>query len=253
MMISARQISVHFAGLKALDRVDLDIHAGQVHALLGPNGAGKTTLLNVLSGFILPTAGAIRYKDMDIAGQPAYRRAGLGIARSFQTPRYIPHASIRENVLAGYYPHVKAGIFSAFFGSPAAKREEAALHDRVEDLLGRFGLLDVADTPAGDVPLMRLRVMEIARCLAARPDFIFLDEPAAGSDETERQLMAHHIDSLTQAGVGVLLVEHNFAFVKQVAGSATVLAQGRPLASGTPEEMETHPDVIEIYLGGEEA
>jgi len=253
MMISARQVSVHFAGLKALDSVDLDIDRGQVHALLGPNGAGKTTLLNVLSGFIRPTGGSIRYKGAEISGDPAYRRAGLGIARSFQTPRFVPHASIRENVLAGYHPQVKAGIFSTFFGLPGARREEKALHERVEDLLARFDLLDVADTLAGDVPLMRLRVMEIARCLALDPDFIFLDEPAAGSDENERQLLAHHIDGLKAAGVGVLLVEHNFAFVKQVASSVTVLAQGRLLTSGLPDQIETHPDVVEIYLGGEEA
>ncbi len=253
MMISARQISVHFAGLKALDNVDLDVRPGEVHALLGPNGAGKTTLLNVLSGFIPPTSGSIRHKGAEIAGKPAFKRAGLGIARSFQTPRFVAHATIRENVLAGFYPHVKAGIFSTFFGFPAAKREEKVLLERVEDLLARFDLLDVADLPAGDVPLMRLRVMEIARCLALDPEFIFLDEPAAGSDESERQLLAHHIDRLKAAGVGVLLVEHNFAFVKQVASAVTVLAQGKLLTSGSPDEIETHPDVIEIYLGGEEA
>lgn len=253
MMISARQISVHFAGLRALDDVDLDIHPGQVHALLGPNGAGKTTLLNVLSGFIAPTNGSIRHKGTEIAGEPAYKRAGLGIARSFQTPRFVAHSTIRENVLAGYYPHVKASIFSTFFGLPRARHEEKALRERVEDLLARFDLTDVADTLAGDVPLMRLRVMEIARCLALDPDFIFLDEPAAGSDENERQLLAHHIDRLKTAGVGVLLVEHNFGFVKQVADTVTVLAQGKLLTSGLPDEIETHPDVVEIYLGGEEA
>ena len=253
MMISAREISVHFAGLKALDGVDLDIRPGEAHALLGPNGAGKTTLLNVLSGFIAPTSGTISYDDRNIADEPAYKRVVNGIARSFQTPRFIAHATVRENVLTGYYPHVKANIFSTFFGLPCARREERELNERVEELLARFDLLDVADILAGDVPLMRLRVMEIARCLALNPKFIFLDEPAAGSDEEERKLLAYHIGKLKNSGVGVLLVEHNFGFVKQVADSATVLAQGRTLTAGLPEKIEQHPDVIEIYLGGEEA
>jgi len=252
MTLSARDITVNFSGIKALNGIALDVVPGVVHALIGPNGAGKTTMLNVLSGFILPTSGSIRLGEKEMAGEPAHTRAACKIARSFQTPRFVPHASIRDNVLVGFFSQARVGLVRTLFGTRGYVREERDLKDRAQALLERLELDDIADELARDVPLWRLREMEIARCLAAEPEFVFLDEPAAGSDEHERGLLAQHISTLADSGVGVLLVEHNFGFIKQVARDVTVLSRGDFLAHGTPGEIEVHPDVVEIYLGGEE-
>lgn len=252
MSVIARDISVHFGGLKALENVDIEVRPGHVEALIGPNGAGKTTLLNVLSGFVPAMKGRVTVTGTDVTQQASYRRAGTGVARSFQTPRFVPHATLRENILAGFYPQAKCGIFSTIIGMPWQRQEEKSMQRRADELIEQFGLNAVANQKAGDVPLWRLRVMEIARCMAVSPSFIFLDEPAAGSDEDERAMLAEHIRQLREAGVGVLIVEHNFGFIKSVARSVTVLAQGQLLATGSPVDIEQDDRVVEVYLGKEE-
>lgn len=252
MSVVAKEISVRFGGLKALQDVHIEIQPGQVQALIGPNGAGKTTLLNVLSGFVEPTAGEIAVNGKDVTREPPYRRAWAGVARSFQTPRFVPHATIRENILAGFYPQAKSRLISTMLRLPGQRREEQDMHRQAEELIERFDLREAAGERAAEVPLWRLRVMEIARCMAVRPRFILLDEPAAGSDESERQMLARHVADLRDSGVGVLLVEHNFGFIKSVSRSVTVLAQGQLLASGTPDSIEQDPRVVEVYLGKEE-
>ncbi|MGO4384733.1 ABC transporter ATP-binding protein [Specibacter sp. RAF43] len=253
MSVLANGISVRFGGLQALQDVHIEIGQGRVQALIGPNGAGKTTLLNVLSGFVQPTAGLISVNGKDVTREPSHKRAWGGVARSFQTPRFVPHATVRENVLAGFYPHAKSKIVSTMLGLPRQRREEKDMQRKTEELISRFGLEEVADERAADVPLWRLRVMEIARCMTISPRYVFLDEPAAGSDENERRMLAQHVRSLRDSGVGVLIVEHNFGFIKSVCESVTVLAQGQLLASGAPEAIEEDPRVVEVYLGKEES
>jgi branched-chain amino acid transport system ATP-binding protein len=252
MSVLATDISVEFGGLRALQDVHIELQEGQVQALIGPNGAGKTTLLNVLSGFVQPTTGIITVNGKNITREPSSRRAWSGVARSFQTPRFVPHGTVRENILAGFYPHSKANIISTMLRLPGHRREEKAMQQQTQELIEQFGLEEVASERARDVPLWRLRVMEIARCMAIRPRFILLDEPAAGSDDNERQMLVQHVKGLKDSGVGVLVVEHNFGFIKTVSESVTVLAQGRLLASGAPEAIERDPRVVEVYLGKEE-
>lgn len=252
MILTAKNISVDFSGLRALDNVGVQVVPGQVHALIGPNGAGKTTMLNVLSGYVEPSEGSILLDGVDITTEPSFTRAQRGIVRSFQTPRFIPHMSIKDNLLLGFFPAAGTGFVRTILGFNARAKEESALNEQVDILLERFEMQALADEKAQDVPLWRLRVLEIARCLASNPKFVFLDEPAAGSDDYERSMLAQHINNLTTAGVGVLLVEHNFGFIKQLADVVTVFSQGRLLVSGSHAEVENHADVIETYLGGEE-
>ncbi|TRW45912.1 ABC transporter ATP-binding protein [Georgenia yuyongxinii] len=251
-MITATDISVRFGGLRALEDVSVQVEPGRVEALIGPNGAGKSTLLNVLSGFVRPTSGSIQVDGTDVTRAAAHRRARSGIARSFQTPRYVPHLSVADNVLLGFFPRVKGGLVHTLLGTLGQMRQERQIREQLDTLLEEFELHEVASEEAGNVPLWQLRIMEIARCMAARPQYVFLDEPAAGFDDKERALLAGQVSKLTQAGVGVLLVEHNFGFIKTVSSHVTVLAQGKHLASGEPSQIDSDPRVVEVYLGKEE-
>lgn len=249
MSIVATDITVQFGGLRAVDDASVRVDKGRVTALIGPNGAGKSTFLNVLSGFVKATEGTIEVDGKDLTKAEAHHRSKNGIARSFQTPRFVPHLSVLENVLMGFYPTAGASIASdVLWGAPKEKRlEHAAM-----GLLEEFGLDEVAHERAADVPLWRLRIMEIARCMAAEPSYVLLDEPAAGFDEEERDLLADQIMQLRDRNVGILLVEHNFGFIKRVSSHVTVLAQGKHLAEGDPEQIERDPRVVEVYLGKEE-
>lgn len=251
-MITATDISVHFGGLRALEEVSVQVEPGRVEALIGPNGAGKSTLLNVLSGFVRPTSGTIAVDGLDVTRTAAHKRALSGIARSFQTPRFVPHLSVEDNVLIGFFPRARGGLVGTMLGTLRQIRQERHIRVQMESLLAEFELDEVAHEPASNVPLWQLRIMEIARCMAARPRYVFLDEPAAGFDERERSLLGDQVRRLTDAGVGVLLVEHNFGFIKNVSSHVTVLDQGRHLASGRPGEIDTDPRVVEVYLGKEE-
>ena len=249
MSVVAEDISVNFGGLQALENVGIEVPPGQVTALIGPNGAGKSTLLNVLSGFVKPSAGSILVDEVDITREPAHRRSSNGIARSFQTPRFVPHLSVFENVLAGFYPTARPGVLGALIGGGGHERTMRA---RTHELIEEFSLGGVADIAASNVPLWQLRIMEIARCMASGPRYVFLDEPAAGFDESECRLLGDQILKLRDQQVGVLLVEHNFGFIKSVSTHVTVVAQGRHLAEGEPHDIEKDPRVVEVYLGGEE-
>jgi ABC-type branched-subunit amino acid transport system ATPase component len=251
-MITAEDISVRFGGLRALEGISVQVQPGKVEALIGPNGAGKSTLLNVLSGFVRPTTGTIQVDGTDVTRTAAHRRARSGIGRSFQTPRFVPHMTVAENVLVGFFPRVKGGLVRTMLGTLGQIQQERQIREQMRSLLDEFELSAVADEPAGNVPLWQLRIMEIARCMAAQPQYVFLDEPAAGFDDKERALLATQVRKLTESGVGVLLVEHNFGFIKSVSSHVTVLAQGKHLASGEPDTVDSDPRVVEVYLGKEE-
>lgn len=252
MSITTNNVSVRFGGLQALTDVSFQLSPGHIEAVIGPNGAGKTTLLNVVSGFIKPTAGEVHVDNTDMTGMPEYQRSHFGIARSFQTPRFIPHLSIADNVLVGFFPRIRTGLTRTILDFIGQQREERELRERTAAILEEFQLNEVADEKAANVPLWRLRIMEIARCMVSNPQYVLLDEPAAGFDEEERNLLAEQVTKLAKSGVGVLLVEHNFGFIKSVSTHVTVLSQGAYLASGKPEIIESDPKVVDIYLGKEE-
>jgi len=252
MSVVIDDVSVHFGGLNALSGISLGLERGAVEAVIGPNGAGKTTLLNVLSGHIPPSSGTITLGGADITKLATHERAKAGISRSFQTPRFIPYLSVRENILVGCAAQEKAGLLSTIFNVGGQARREREVRELADEAIEAFRLGDVADHIASDVPLWQLRMMEIARCMVSKPQYVLLDEPAAGFDEVERDLLAEQVRALAESGVGVVLVEHNFGFIKSVSSHVTVLAQGSHLASGSPLTIEEDPKVVETYLGAEE-
>ena len=237
--LSARGIAVHFAGVKAVDGVDLDLAEGQILGLIGPNGAGKTTFLNVLSGFQRPTSGTLHLDGTDVTGRPPSRLARDGVVRTFQNVRLFTRMTVEENIEAGAS------------GGGAAPR---AARQRARELLRRFGLADRADTMAGALPYGDERRLGIARALATGPRFLLLDEPAAGMNEAESDQLLETLRSVNaQDGCGLLVVEHDMRLMLRLCRDMHVLDYGQTLAVGTPDEIRRDRRVLEAYLGAEEA
>jgi branched-chain amino acid transport system ATP-binding protein/branched-chain amino acid transport system permease protein len=221
-----------------------------VHGLIGPNGSGKTTTLNVISGFSLPQGGEVRIGDAPLPRGATQTRAGLGIARTFQTPRAIGEASVRENVMIGGTIEGDASFAECALALPRHRRDEAALRAQAEHCLRVVGLEALADERADRLQHSELRFMEIARALMLRPAFLLLDEPAAGLSADEITRLGALIKAVREAGCGVLLVEHHADLIFDICDRVTVLNLGRELAAGTPSEIRAHREVISAYLGG---
>jgi branched-chain amino acid transport system ATP-binding protein len=233
--LRASAVSRSFQGVQALRGVTLELRSGEVLGLIGPNGAGKSTLVNILSGFDRPTQGRVELEGHDVTRWPAHRRGRRGLARTFQHSHAFRSLSVRENVEV------------AALGVGAGAREAAR---RAEELLAVVGLGAFADLPAGSLAHGNERLLGVARALATRPQFVLLDEPAAGLPEAEVPAFADVVRSLRDDHeVGVLLIDHNMALIMEVCDRIHVLDQGTTLAEGAPAEIRANLDVAAAYLG----
>ena len=233
--LRASAVSRSFEGVRALQDVTLELHRREVVGLIGPNGAGKSTLVNVLTGFDLPTAGAVEFRDRDITRWSAHRRARSGLTRTFQHSRSFRALSVRENV--------EVSALGVGLRGREARR-------RAQELLERLGLAELADAPAGSLPQGDERRLGVARALVAEPAFVLMDEPAAGLPEAEVPEFAEVVRSVRDDHrAGVLLIDHNMALVMGVCDRIHVLDQGRTLAAGTPGEIRGDLNVAAAYLG----
>ncbi|MEU3270248.1 branched-chain amino acid ABC transporter ATP-binding protein/permease [Saccharomonospora sp. NPDC006951] len=247
--LRAEDVHKRFGGLRALGGVNLTAEPGRITALIGPNGSGKTTLLNMICGYYRTDAGTIMIGDRDITGKPTHRVAREGVARTFQTPLFPEHITVREAVAAGGYTARYAGMPSAILRLPRYRRAAEANEAEVTTMLRLVGLEHLADAEAASLPLGTRRLLEVARALVARPKVLLLDEVASGLDEDEVDRLAVLIRRIRDAGPAVILVEHNFRLVLDLADTVTVLAQGELVAEGEPAEIENHPRVRSEYLG----
>ncbi len=247
--LSLRAIALSFGNVRAIDGLDLDVQPGRIHGLIGPNGSGKTTTLNVISGYYASKGGTMKLgEDALPPGMPALR-AARGIARTFQTPRVIGESSVLENVMIGGTIEGQASFVEALLSLPRHHRDERMLADKARGLLGVVGLETLADVRADRLQHSELRFIEIARALMLDPDFLLLDEPAAGLSGDEIDRLAGLIQAISRRGTGVLLVEHHADLIFEICDEITVLNLGKILAAGTAAEIRTHKEVVSAYLG----
>jgi branched-chain amino acid transport system permease protein len=239
-----------FGGNRALRGVDLTAEPGRVTALIGPNGSGKTTLLNAICGFYRTDAGTIELGEDQLQRNSPHRAARLGVARTFQTPAVPEGVTVLEAVASGRYTPEKVSMLSAVLRLPRFRAVRRNDTRRALDALNLVGMLDLRDTEAAALPLGMRRLLEVARALVSEPRVLLLDECASGLDEDEVQRLAGLIRSIRDVGGTVVLVEHNFRLVLELADEIHVLAQGEVIASGPPAEIERNPRVLAEYLGG---
>jgi ABC-type branched-subunit amino acid transport system ATPase component len=245
-------LTVHFGGLRAVADVSFTVEPGSVHALIGPNGAGKSTCLNTLTGICKPTAGGIRYGDVDLTQLRPHWIARLGIGRTFQNLVLSPAGTVADNLLLGRHRLSRAGFLAAGLRMPCARREQAEQQRRVAETAELLELRDVLHRPVATLPYGTRKRVELGRALCAEPSLLLLDEPVAGMTSAESARLAETIARVRgELGLSVVLVEHDMGFVMDVADEVTVLDFGRCIAHGTPDEVRRDPEVVRAYLGGD--
>ncbi len=233
-MLTVNAVTKRFGGLIAVDAASLTVSAGSITGLIGPNGAGKTTLFAVISGFEAPSSGHVHFGGQDITTLPAHRRARRGIARTFQIVQPFAGLTVRENIAVGAYLH---------------QANSTAARAAADDVAARVGLTDQLHKPAADLTVGGRKRLELARALATQPKLLLLDEVLAGLNPSEIRDIIPVVRAIRDSGVTILMIEHVMQAVMSLCDPIYVLAQGRIIATGTPQDIATNPAVIEAYLG----
>jgi len=248
-LLEVEQLSKDFGGIRAVADVSFTVAPGKVLSIIGPNGAGKTTLFNLITGLYRPTAGRILFQGQEITRQPPHDLAARGISRTFQNLQIFFNMSALENVMVGRHMHADTRLLPTLLRLPAIVRSDRECQERAAQLMAFVGLEDYLGEAADALPYGGLKRLEIARALATEPKLLLLDEPAAGCNARETAEIDALIQRVTEAGVTVVLVEHDMRLVMGVSDHLVVLDYGRKLAEGSAEEVRANPEVIAAYLG----
>ena len=248
LLLDVRHVTMRFGGITAVNDLSMQLPRGSITGLIGPNGAGKTTAFNVISGFYTPQEGDILFKGRSVKGFPPYRICRAGMARTFQNIRLFGSESALENVMVGCQVRRKSPWWMPIFS--LARREENDIREKAKGLIHRLALDAYVDEKASSLPYGAQRRLEIARALATSPDFLLLDEPAAGMNPQESTELMHFIRHIRdEFDLTILLIEHDMKVVMGVCRYIWVLEYGQLIAEGDPEAIRNNPRVIEAYLG----
>ena len=251
-LLSVRAVSVRFGGIVALDGVSFDVAPGQIVGLIGPNGAGKTTLFNCLSRLYVPDQGDILFEGRSILRQPRHAIPRIGIGRTFQNVALFDRMSVIDNIKVGCHSRTSTGFLTNALRLPRSEPEERRITERAEELARFMDVEAHARAPAGGLPFPVRKRVELARALAGGPKLLLLDEPAAGLNHDEVDVLRGQIRRVRDAQhVTVLLVEHHMSLVMSVSDKVVAIDFGRKIAEGTPREVQKNPEVIRAHLGTE--
>lgn len=248
-ILQIRDLRCHFGGLKALDGVTFDVHAGRVTGLIGPNGAGKTTAFNCISGLLPKTSGSVVFDQEDISSEPANRISTRGLVRTFQLARGCPRMTVFEHLML-YAPQQRGeGFVAALMNLAPVRDQEAKLREDAYAMAGRLKLDHVVDNLVTDLSGGQKKLLEIGRALMAKPKLLLLDEPMAGVNPTLVEQIAQQLAAIRAEGVTIVLIEHEMALIEQLCDEVVVMAQGKFFTRGTFAEVASNRDVQEAYLG----
>ncbi len=249
-ILSCSGLTRSFQGVRAVDDVSISFERGRLTGIIGPNGAGKSTTLAMLAGTLAPTSGTVTYREQDITGLAAYRRARLGLVRTFQLASEFKRLTVIENLLSAIPDQRGDSLKGALLGRRYWGAQEREAIDQARDMLERFGLLDLADRYAGDLSGGQRRLVEIMRALMTRPDVLLLDEPMAGVHPRLAHEIGMRLVSLCEVGITVVMVEHELSIMDEFCDPVIVMADGRVLAEGTMQTLRAREEVVEAYLVG---
>ena len=251
-LFEARNISIRFGGLQALQDVSVNVGEWEIVGLIGPNGAGKTTFFNCLTGIYKPDSGSVAYRGQRITDLATHRRVAMGIGRTWQNLGVVPTLTVTENVLTAQHAHVQYQALSGIVGLPATFSEEAELRRNSDEILDFLGLRAYANEPVGGLPYGTQKLCDLAMALATDPQLLLLDEPSSGMGPEEAHQLGETLRFLRDnLNLTILMIEHHVPLVVGVCDYVYVLSFGRLLAEGKPEEIQRHPDVITAYFGEE--
>ncbi len=248
--LSVEEIIKDYDGVRALNRVSLQVRKGIVKGLIGPNGAGKTTLFHLISGIERPASGKIYFKGTDITSLDPYEISLLGVGRTFQTLQIWGNMTVVENIMAGMHTRLRGGFLSCGLWLPGVKRREREALRESKEILEFLGLLGRWKWPASQLSFSEQKILEMGRVLAMKPELILLDEPVAGLTLTEVRQLAEKICQIRKEGVTIFVVEHQMGMVMEIADEIAVLNNGELITEGTPDVVRKDPQVIEAYLKG---